>query len=197
MKHFFSSIFDNIRLKKAWYITLIVITLVAIVLGVFAGVNFSGGALTINLNNISYIQYLKGDTGLISLIFKMLFAQLLFFLLIFLCCSKKFLFPFALLFYAYLVYSQVVILVSMVMIYGFFNCIVLALLLLIYVLIILIVFLLAILDMVCFMNDNNYFRCCFSTQSKVLIFILALIILSCVFAFSLAIMKTFIILLVF
>lgn len=197
MRNFFSSLFDNIKQKKVWFTILVLLTIAAIVLGVFAGVNFSGGALSINLNNIAYIQYLRGETGIVSLIFKMLIAQILFFAIIFLCCSKKWLIPFAVLFYSYLVYSQVVILVSLVMIYGFLNCVVLALFLMIYVLILVIIFLLATIELICCADEPAYFKFCFSAQSKVLFYLLGLVILSALFAFSLAIMKTFLILLVF
>lgn len=191
------SLFEGIRVKKGYFILLCVASLAAIILGVFAGVNFSGGALTINLNNISYIQFLKEECSFVSLIFKMLLGVGIFFLIILLCSSKSFLLPLGILFYLYFVYSQTVIFISLIMIYGFFNCVVLALLLLVYIVLIILVFILAMLEMFGLTNDSCYFKCCFTNQSKILIFLIMLVLLTIIFAIVIALLKSFVILLVF
>lgn len=198
MNNILNGLFEPCRSKKGYMILLIFASIVAIVLAVFASINFSSGFLTIDLSNISYIKFLKGDSGMASMIFSSLFSLMIFFLIIWLCHSKPFLMPLSIIFYLYLVYSQTVILVSLVMIYGFFNCIILAFILLIYILFTWFLFILAMLHMSFNMREHDYFRCCFDISRSKLLHILILIILSTIiFSLTITILKNFVILLVY
>ncbi len=198
MKNLLDDIFGCIRIKKGYFIILILATIVAIVLGVFASINFSSGFLTIDLSNIAYIKFLKGDTGMMSMIFSSLISLMIFFIIIWLCHSKSFLVPISIMFYLYLVYSQTVILVSLVMIYGFFNCVILAMLLLVYILITWLLFVLAMLHMSCNIGEDNFFRSCCDIQKCKFSYIVILIILTTlIFSFVITILKNFVILLVY
>ncbi len=193
-----NSIFDTIKLKRGYFTFLIILTILSISLGVFAGINISGGILVVDLTNIAYIQFLTGDCGFAPMIFKLLFSLFVFFFLIHLCNIKPFLLPLSIIFFMYLVYSQTVVFISIIMLYGFFNCIILSLLLLIYILLTFFIFILHCLELSNFCNCNNYFRQTFSFhQSKVLTFSILLIILTIIFCTILAILKSFVILLVY
>lgn len=193
-----NSIFDTIKLKKGYFTFLIILTILAISLGVFAGINISGGILVVDLTNIAYIQFLTGDTGFAPMIFKLLFSLFVFFFLIHLCNIKPFLVPLSIIFFMYLVYSQTVVFISVILLYGFFNCIILALLLLIYIMLIIFIFILLCLELNKFCNCNGYFRQTFNFhQSNVLTLSIFLIILTLIFCIILAILKSFVILLVY
>ena len=198
MKQIMYDLCSCIKIKKGYFVLLILATIVAVVLGVFAGLNFSGGFLSIDLSNIAYIKFLKGDTSMVSMIFSILLSLMIFYLIIWICHCKSYLIPLSIVFYLYLVYSQTVILVSLVMIYGFFNCILLAMILMIYILLTWLLFMLAMLHMSINMHEPNYFKSCCNIQSSKFLFCLILIILATVlFSFTITILKNFIILLVY
>ena len=64
---FFNSIRDTFITKKGYFVFLIMVCVVSIALGIFAGINISGGILVVDLSNIAYIQFLTGDTSFISM----------------------------------------------------------------------------------------------------------------------------------
>ena len=195
---FFNSIRDTFVTKKGYFIFLIVVCIASIALGIFAGINISGGIFDIDLSNIAYIQFLTGDTSFISMVFKLCVSLFVFFFLIHLCNIKPFLLPLAIVFFMYLVYSQTVVLISIIMLYGFFNCIILCILLLIYIVLTIFIFILHCLEVNKFCNCNNYFRQTFNfNNSNVLILSILLIILTLIFCTILAILKSFVILLVY
>lgn len=195
---FFNSIFDTLRLKKGYFFFLIILTILSITLGVFAGINISGGILVVDLTNIAYIQFLTGETSFVPMIFKLIFSLFVFFFLIHLCNFKPFLVPLAIIFFAYLVYSQTVVFISIIMLYGFFNCIILSLWLLIYIIITIFIFILLCLELNKFCNCNNYFSQTFNFyNSNVLMLSIILIICTIIFCSILAILKSFVILLVY
>lgn len=193
----FSSLFSCFKIKKGYFLLLCLITILAIILGVYAGISFSGGVLVIDLGNISYIKFLQNDTSLFSMIFGLALSLLIFFALIMVFSCKSFLLPLALIFYMYLVYSQAVICVSVVMIYGFLNCLILLLVLIIYVAVIIFLFMLAMMHMSCFTNDAFYFKNCFTPRNYILWLLIAIVLVCVLFSFLLSILKSFVILLVY
>lgn len=198
MVNIFNKIQNCLRQKRGFLIFLILLTIVLIVLGVIASINFSGGVLVVDLSNISYIQFLKEECSFVSLIFKLLLSLLIFMLVIALSGIKPFLLPLGLVFYGYLVYSQTVIFVSMILIYGFFNCVIFALLLLLYVLAICFVFVLFVLEISCHCNTNNYFKTIFNwNNSNVLLYLIFIVLLTLIFCILLTILKSFVLLLIY
>ena len=193
-----NSIKETLLLKKNYFIFLLIFTILAICLGVFASINISGGILVVDLSNIAYIQFLKDECGFVSMIFKLLFSLLIFFLIIYLCNIKPFLLPISILFYIYLVYSQTVVLISIIIIYGFFNCVILCLLLIFYILIVCFVFMLLCLETNKHCNCHNYFGLTLNfNTSNVLALSILLIVITLLFCVVIAILKSFVILLVY
>jgi len=130
--------------------------------------------------------------------FGLLLSLLVFFAVILICHWKPFLMPLGVVFYLYLVYSQAVIFVSIILIYGILNCIILAVLLLVYSLLVWTLFLLIVCELACFCNVHGYFKTCFSfKECKVLLFLLGLVLLTLIFSFVLIILKNYVILLIF
>lgn len=193
-----NSIFDTIKLKRGYFTFLIILTILAISLGVFAGINISGGILVVDLTNIAYIQFLTGDCGFAPMIFKLWFSLFVFFFLIYLCNIKPFLVPLSMIFFMYLVYSQTVVFISIIMLYGFFNCIILCLLLLIYILLLIFIFIFICLELNKFCNCLNYFSSTFNfSSSNVPTLSILIIVLTLIFCIILALLKSFVILLVY
>ena len=125
MKFSIFNLFQCLKQKKLYFILLCLITCAALIIGVYAGFNFTNQVFSVDLSNISYIQFLQDECGLFSLIFRLSFSLIIFYSLILICSSKKFLLPIAIIFYMYLVYTQVVVLISLIVIYGFLNSMVL------------------------------------------------------------------------
>ncbi len=198
MNLFFNSILNQIRVRKGLFIVLIISTIVVIVLGVISAINLDGGVLPIDLSNIAFIKYLKGDCGVFFLIFGTILNLLLFYSLILLFCCKRFLIPFAIIFYLYFVYSQIVIFTSLILLYGFFNTLILILLLLIYVLLEIVLLMLFLLFLLNYTDSFGYFKNCFSSNnSNLIILTLALIVISILFCVVLIVLKSFVILLIY
>lgn len=198
MNRIFEGMFDCVKRKKGYFLLLIVASLIAIVLGVIAAVNFGDGVFTIDLSNIAYIKFLKAECGFVSMMFGLLLSLLVFFAVIMVCHYKSFLIPLGFLFYMYLVYSQAVIFVSVILIYGILNCVILAVLLFVYSLLVWSIFLLVITELSCFTNFQGYFKSCFSfKESKLLLYLILLAILTLTFSIILLILKNYVILLIF
>lgn len=198
MNNLLNRIQSAVRLKKGLLIFVLILTLAMIVLGVIAAINFSGGVLVVDLSHISYIQFLKDDCSFISLMFKLLLSLLIFLIIIALCGSKNYLFPLGVLFYCYLVYSQTVIFVSLIMVYGFFNCVIFALFLLIYILLVCSVFVLLTIEISCCGNNSGYFKTlCNWHQSLFIFYLITIILLTFIFCLILTILKSFVLLLVY
>lgn len=198
MNLFFNSILNQIRVRKGLFIVLIISTIVVIVLGVISAINLDGGVLPIDLSNIAFIRYLKGDCGVFFLIFGTILNLLLFYSLILLSCCKRFLIPFAIIFYLYFVYSQIVIFTSLILLYGFFNTLILILLLLIYILLEIVLLMLFLLFLLNYTDSFGYFKNCFSSNnSNLIILTLALIAISILFCVVLIVLKSFVILLIY
>lgn len=197
MSGIFGLICQSIKKQKALFIILIILSFAMIVLGIFSAINFDGGILSISLDNVIYIKFLKNDCGFIYLIFGSLLSFLLIITIIFLCCSKHFLLPLSIIFYLYFVYSQFVVFTSLILIYGFFNVVILLMLLLIYLLILFFIFMLMLCELTS-LNNFNYFKTCFNrSQSCFIYLILFLLISLIIFSIILWILKSFLILLIF
>ena len=198
MKSFFGGMFDCIKRKRGYFLILILLSIVAVVLGVVAAVNFGGGIFDIDLSNIAYMRFLKGDSGFVSMIFGLMLSLMVFFFVILLCNWKAFLLPLGLLFYLYLVYSQAVIFIGIILIYGILNCIILAVLLLVYSLIIWMIFLLIMCELFDYINAFSYFRTCFTPkQSKIVLYLISMLVVTFIFCLMLLILKNYVILLIF
>lgn len=198
MKNFFGGMIERIKEKKGYFLLLIIALIGAIVLAVFASLSISSGSQNLDLGNIAYIRFLRGQSSLVSLMFSLAFNLVLFYFLILMFSSRRFLFPFAVLFFMYFAYCQVLVLIHIIMVFGFFNCILLAIILLLYDLILILLFMIAMLEMANHTQNGNYFKTCFSTNfSKVLFYFYMILIFACIFAIILSILKSFVILLVF
>ena len=198
MKNFFGGIKDRIKEKKGYFLLLIIALIGAIVLAIFASLSISSGSQNLDLGNIAYIKFLRGHASLVSLIFSLAFSFALFYFLILLFSCRRVLFPFAVLFFMYFAYCQVLVLIHIIMAFGFFNCILLALMLLLCDLILIFLFVIAMLEMSYHTQNGNYFKTCFSMKlSKVLFYFIAILGFVCLFSIALSILKSFVILLVF
>lgn len=197
MNNLFSNLFSPFKQNKGFAIFLIIATIVVIALGIFSAIQFDDSVLIIDLENVTYIRYLKGDSGFGGFLFGTLISVLIFYIIILSCCSKKYLLPFAVVFYLYLVYSQFVIFTCVILIYGFFNTFIFLLLLLIYFLTLYFLFILLFLTLTNLCGQINFFRLCFNRNSNVLILTILFIILVILFSIILMFLKSYIILLIY
>ena len=198
MMKVFNGFFDCIKKRKVYFILSIVFGLVVVVLGVIAALNFGGDSITINLSNIAYIKFLKTESSFVGMFFNLILSLFIFFVVIFLCHSRKFLIPLGFLFYLYLIYSQTVVFVSVILIYGILNCIIFCVLLLSYTISVWFIFILILAELSCFTNTHSYFRdCCSFNRAKVLTYFIIIVLLTLIFSLTLLILKNYIILLIF
>ena len=196
MRNFFCSIGETLRAKKGVFVSLIVLTIVAIVLAVVSAVNLNGSVLPIDLSNIAFIRFLRGNCGFLFLIVSSVLNLLIFYFAIVLCCSKKFLFPLAILFYLYFVYSQALIFTSVLLIYGLLNALIILVLLLAYLLVVFFVFIMILLCL--FEACPSGLGCFFKPSECNLTYLtLVLVVATLIFCVLESILKSFVILLVF
>ncbi len=189
--------FECFKRKKGYFICLVLLSVVAIVLGIIAAINFDS-TLTIDLKHIAYIKFLRGSGGFVGMIFGLVLSLSVFFCFIMLSHWKPYLLPLGALFYLYLVYSQAVIIVSIILVFGIMNCIVLAIFLLIYSFLIWTLFLLMCCEMSCHCGEIGYFKtCCSLRASKTMLHLLCAIVTTIVFSIILIILKNYVLLLVF
>lgn len=198
MNNLFRNFFSPLKQKKVYCTILIFGTILAIILGVIAAINFGDGIFTINLDHIAYIRFLKDECGFMSMFLGLFLSLFVFFMIVFFCHWKSFLVPIGVLFYFYLVYSQAVIFVSIILIYGILNCVILAVLMLIYCLLIWVVFMVILAQLLCHTNSIQYFKNCSSAkESNILISLIILTLITFIFSLILLILKNYIILLIF
>ena len=120
-----SGLGEKIRRYKGLFIFLILATIIVSLIGIYSAINFETIAITIDIGNVTFVKFLKDETSFLPLIFGMLVIFLVFIGICFVCCIKRILVPLAFLVYFYFVYSQMVILTSLIAIYGFFNTLIL------------------------------------------------------------------------
>ena len=193
----FQDFFSPIKRNKGFFVVMLIATISVIVLAIFSAVNFDGGVLVLDFKNVTYIKYLKGDSGLMSFIFMTILMVAVFYALILLCCSKKFLLPFAILFYLYYVYAQIVYLVSLLLLYGFLNVLILFLFLIVYLVAEILLLLILLLSLLAISGDSTYFKTCFSPTNNILLTSIALLLLVLAFCIILMLLKTFVLILIF
>ena len=198
MGNFVVKIKSSLRQYKILLILLALITVLAIVLGVIFALNTPSDVYEVNLSEIAYIKFLSGKSGLMSMMFKMWLSLLIFLILIIVCGIKRFLFPLGVVFYLYLVYSQVFVIMNVVFLYGFFSCLILLMLLIIYTIINSILFMFVFVELWKIGGKPNYFRnACKPSYSLALVYVLLILLVCTLFCFVLLILKSFIILLIF
>lgn len=187
------NLFGCVRRKTWFFVFLCVLTVVSIILAMFAG--FS--SLDLDLWSLVYIRFLNGEVGLVSLIFGLAISILIFYAVILICNFKKVLLPIAVVFYLYLVYSQAVIWIGIFVEFGFFNVLLMAMLLFMFFILEWILFMLLMVNLFC-LDEHDYFKSCFNVNvSNASIILMILLALTFVFALILSILKTYIILLVY
>ena len=198
MSKFFYGLLECFKRKKGYFIFLILLSLFAIVLGVVAAINFGGGVFAVDLSNIAYIRFLKGESGFMSMFFGLFLSLFMFFIACLICHWKTWLAPLGIVFYLYLVYSQTIIFISIILIYGFFNCIILSLLLLVYTILIWCLFLICICEISCFSNAYDYFKnVCSPTKCNAIWLLLIMTVLTFIFGSIMLILKNYVVLLIF
>ncbi len=194
----FGSFAETIKRKKALFVILLVLTITMIVLSVFSAISISNGSFNIDLNNVPYIKFLQGKSGLPAFIFNCLMVVGLICIAIVVCFAKPYFAWLGVIFYLYFVYSQAVIFVSIIMIYGFFNVIIILILLLLLLLLEFALLMLIILEVSCLCNQPNYFNNCFNfSTSKLLLYTIILLCLVVAFCLITMILRSFVVLLVY
>lgn len=189
---------ETIKRKKALFVILLVLTITMIVLSIFSAISISNGSSNINLNNVPYIKFLQGNSGLPAFIFNCIMVVGLIYISIVVCFVKPYIAWLGVIFYLYFVYSQAVIFVSIIMIYGFFNVIILTILLLVLLLLEFALLLLIMLEACCLCNQPNYFGNCFNfSTSKLLLYTIILLCLVVSFCLITMILRSFVVLLVY
>lgn len=197
MEKFFSNLFESVRLKKGYFIALILLSLVVIILAVVSAIQLNGSILPIDLSNITFIRFLRGECGFLFLVTGCILNLIVFYLAIVLCCCKNFLRPLAIVFYLYFVYCQALIFTSIILIYGLLNAFLLLVLLLIYLLglfVLLMMIILCLFNLSC----DGYFSACFNPhECQLLPLSLAILVLTVAFCVIEFLLKSFVLLLVF
>lgn len=198
MANFFANLFAPIKQKKGIFIFLLILTIAMLVLGIISGRHLDGGVISIDLSNLPYIKFISKKGGFVSLLFNSLISISILYGIIFICFIKPFLSPISLIFYFYFVYSQAVIFVNVLLIYGFFNALILLIFLLTYMLILIFIFLLIVLELFSLCNAHNYFKNSFNPRNSNLLYLTislcAVIIIS---SFVLMFLRSYIILLIY
>ena len=198
MDKIFFRIKENINRCKFLFTILLVGTLAVSILGIYAGITFESAALSLDMGNVSFIKFLCGNSGFVGFIFSSFISILVIYAIIILACCKKFTYPIALLFYFYFVYSQMVIFICLITIYGFFNVLILAICVLVFFIFEFLLLALILLDLWCISNSFEYFKCCYNPNYSNVVWlslILALVVL--IFCLTITILKSFVILLIF
>ncbi len=197
MNNLLSNLFEPFKRNKGLGIFLIVASFAVIIFAIFSAVRFDDSVLIIDFENVTYIRYLRGDSGFGGFLFGTILSVAIFFFIVLLCGCKKYLLPLAVILHLYLVYSQFVIFTCIILIYGFFNTLFFLLLLLIYFLALNFLFILLILTLCSISGQSGFFKACFNSESNVLILSILFVMLVILFCIILMFLKSYIILLIF
>ena len=189
-------LFGCLKRNKGYFVFLLILTISMMVIAVISAINFDGGILSINFTNVPYIRFLKDECSFISLIFSLILTIAIILLPIFICHCRKLLYIISLIFYCYFIYSQVVILTSIILIYGFFNTLILIIVLSIYLLTI-VFLLILIMTELSLHSGSGYFQCCFNGNNNFILLSIILILSIVLFSLILTILKSFVMLLIF
>jgi len=198
MNKILGSIKETIKQKKSLFIILVLLTIAISVLAVYSAISFNSLAITLDIGNVAFIKFLRGDSGIVGFLFGALLTCLVFYAIILFCCCKKSFFLVAIVFYLYFVYSQMVIFTSIMIIYGFFNVIILILILIAFLVCEFLLFILLILELQKICGSVCYFKDCFNKNlCNVLAISILLVAINMFFCILLILLKSFVILLVF
>ena len=198
MSAILSGIGDKIRRYKGLFIFLILATIIVSIIAIYSAINFETIAITIDIGNVTFVKFLKGETSFLPLIFGSLIILLVFVGICCVCCAKKFLVPFSFLVYLYFVYSQMVVLTSLIVIYGFLNTLILIFFLSCFLLIEFFLFILVLLELISNCGSPCFFKDCFNVNHSSLRWLfLCWSVLVALFCLILALLKSFVLLLVF
>lgn len=195
MQNFFYQLFEPIRIKKGFFIFLIISTILMSVLGIISAINLVDASLTLDLTHIAYIKFLKSEIKFLTLTLMLLINLSIFYFATLFCSIKPFSFPMAVLLFLYFVYSQMVVLVSIILTYGFFNSLIFIILLLIFDLILFFIYILALTKLCTILSSNCTFCDIFCFDVLITFFII--IVLLFVFSLILLFIRNFVILLVY
>ena len=99
MSAILSGIGDKIRRCKGLFIFLILATIIVSIIAIYSAINFETIAITIDIGNVTFVKFLKGETSFLPLIFGSLIILVVFVGICCVCCAKKFLVPFSFLVY--------------------------------------------------------------------------------------------------
>ncbi|MBE7076500.1 MAG: hypothetical protein E7374_01245 [Clostridiales bacterium] len=169
-----------------------------IIIGIYSAFKFDGAIISIDLKHVTFVKFLRDDCGIGYLIFASLLSLCLYLIILFLCNTKKILVPFAILFYLYFVYSQFVIITSVILHYGIFASLIVVIIFAFVVSAECFIMLAILLDLFSLSCGEIQFKDCFSFAScNFMLYSLLLISLTLAFSIILYILKSFILILVF
>lgn len=195
---FFSTCAETIKRKKALFIVLLLLTILTIVLAIFSAININNGIFNINLDNVPCIKFLRGKAGLPVFIFNCLMVVGLVYAVIIFSFVKPYICCLGIIFYLYFVYSQTVIFISIILIYGFFNVFIILILLLMLLILEFAFLILVILEVSSLCNAPTYFKDCFNfSRCNLLLYSVILLCLILIFCLVTMVLKSFVILLVY
>ena len=198
MKNFFSIIFCNSFLAckrhKGFLIFLIIMSVICIILGAFAGVKINHSMFPQDFSNVVYVKYLKGSLGFSGFLFSQIFTLLFFLAIIFTCSAFVLLIPIGILFFLYFVYAQTVTIISICMEFGFFNTLILLIFLVIISFCYFFLFCMVFLICLDCCGTPNYFRVCLRDVFPILIAFLIVVLITTI---TLMTLKKFVFILVY
>lgn len=189
---------DSVRRKKALFIILIILSLICVVLAVISAISLNGGIFNVNLDNVPYINFLRGKIGFATFVFNCIMVVGFTYLVILITFCKPYLSVIGILFYLYFVYSQILIFVSIILIFGFFNVLITIILLLAIILVEIAMLLIILLEVSKFCNCQNYFKSCFNkNDSNLMLYTIALFAFVFIFCIVTVLLKQYVVLLVY
>ena len=197
MNSIFICIGEKIRRYKVLFCCLIVATITISIIAIYSAINFETISITIDVGNVTFVKFLTGETSFLPLIFGLMIMAFVFIGICCFCCLKKILVPLAVLVYFYFVYSQMVVLTSLIVIYGFFNTLVLIFFLSCFLLMEFFLFMLVLLELISNCGSPCFFKDCFSVNSCIKWLLVFWGVLILIFCTILALLKSFVLLLVF
>lgn len=191
----FSDIYGR---HKTWIIFLSFLCLIALLTGILSSIKFYNGVLPVSFSNIAFINYLKDKTNFVMMFISNFFATGLFVFVVVVCFVNIYCRFFGVLFFMYFVYARILTLISMMLIYGVLNTLIIVLCMLAFAFCYIVLFL--------FLTSNcldicsaggGYFRNCFNRNFFTLNFLVVFGV--CVFFESIVIgiLKNFVVILIY
>lgn len=190
----FGSAFLACKRHKVLLIFMLFMIVVCIILGVFAGIKINHSLFPQDFSNVLYVKFLKGSTGFSGFLFSQIFTLSFFILIILICSVTFYLMPISILFFLYFVYSQTVTIISISMEFGFFNTLILLVLLILVSFCYFFLFCLIFLTCIDNCGVPKYFSVCFK---EIFPLILACFVIVLSITIILTILKKFVFILVY